>query len=197
MSEPAVKRMTLDEFLAWDDGTETRYELVAGFPLAMAPPARAHRILAARLAAAIEARLRSRRPCTAEIEAGIARPDRDDSFYIADLAVSCRPYRQGEQLVPDPILIVEILSPGTERHDRLTRVPAYRDIETVKEILLINSESSLAEVLRREGPHWVTELVRGRDDVLRLTSVDLVVPMAALYDGIGADGGGIAQRSNG
>jgi Uma2 family endonuclease len=185
MSEPAVKRMTLAEFLRWDDWTETHYELVAGFPLAMAPPARAHRILAARLAAAIEARLRARRPCTAEIEAGIAGPDRDDSFYIADLAVGCRPYRQGEQLVPDPILIIEILSPGAERHDRLTKVPGYRDIPTVEEILLIDSESCLAEVLRREGLNWVTELVRGRDEVLRLASVDLAVPMAELYDGIG------------
>jgi Uma2 family endonuclease len=197
MSEAAAKPMTLDEFLHWDDGTETRYELVAGFPLAMAPPARGHRILAARLAAAIEARLRSRRPRAAEVEARIARPDRDDSVYIADLAVSCRPYRPGEQLAPDPILIIEILSPGTERHDRLTKVPAYRDIETVTEILLIDAESSLAEVLRREGAQWVTELVRGRDSVLRLASVDLAVPMAELYDGIGGDGSGAGERSNG
>jgi Uma2 family endonuclease len=193
MSELAARRMTLDEFLRWDDGTETRYELVAGFPVAMAPPAGAHGILAARLAAAIEAVLRSRRPCTAHIEAGIARPDRYDSFYIADLAVTCRPYRRGEQLVPDPILIVEILSPGAERHDRLTKVPAYRDIATVEEILLIDSESRLAEVLRRQGPHWVTELVRGRADVLRLASVGLAVPMAELYDGIDVDD---AERSN-
>ena len=38
MADPAARRMTLDEFLRWDDGTETRYELVDGFPVAMAPP---------------------------------------------------------------------------------------------------------------------------------------------------------------
>jgi Uma2 family endonuclease len=161
MSEPAVKRMTLDEFLRWDDGTETRYELIDGLPPAMPPPARGHGISTARLAAAIEAGLRSRRPCTAQTEAGIARADRDDGFYIADIAVTCRPYRQGERLVRAPILIVEILSPGTEQHDRLTKVPAYRDIETVEEIPLIDSETCLAEVLRREGPHWITELSAG------------------------------------
>ena len=48
MSELAVKPMTLDEFLRWDDGTETHYELIGGFPVAMAPPAEAHRILAVR-----------------------------------------------------------------------------------------------------------------------------------------------------
>ncbi len=43
MAESAVKPMTLDEFLCWDDGTETHYELIGGFPMAMAPPAEAHR----------------------------------------------------------------------------------------------------------------------------------------------------------
>ncbi|MGH7062301.1 MAG: Uma2 family endonuclease, partial [Stellaceae bacterium] len=74
MAEPAIEPMTLDEFLDWDDGTDTRYELIAGFPVAMAPPARAHGILCARLAGAIDAGLRQRRPCTAQTEAGILRP---------------------------------------------------------------------------------------------------------------------------
>ena len=63
------------------------------------------------------------------------------------------------------------------------------------DLLLIDSESRLAEVLRREGPHWVTELVRGQDDVLRLASVDLAVPMAELYDGIDLEDAEIAARS--
>jgi hypothetical protein len=49
MSEAAVKRMTLAEFLRWEDGTDTRYELLGGSPVAMAPPAIAHGILALRL----------------------------------------------------------------------------------------------------------------------------------------------------
>jgi Uma2 family endonuclease len=189
MSELAVRPMSLSEFLRWEDGTDTRYELVGGFPLAMAPPARAHGILCARLAGMIDAGLRLRRPCTAQTEAGITRPDRDDSFYVADIAVTCRPYERGEQLIKDPILIVEILSPGTERHDRLTKVPVYRGIESVEEILLIDSESIYAEVLRRDGDRWITTLVRSRDAVLRLASVDSSVPMAELYDGIEIEGG--------
>jgi Uma2 family endonuclease len=39
MAEPAISRMTLEEFLRWDDGTDARYELIDGFPVAMAPPA--------------------------------------------------------------------------------------------------------------------------------------------------------------
>jgi Uma2 family endonuclease len=184
MAEPAIRRMTLDEFLRWEDGTDTRYELLWGIPVAMAPPARHHGILCVRLGAAIDAALRSRRPCVAQTEAGIVRPDRDDTYYVADLAVTCTPYRRGEQLVRDPILIVEILSPGTERHDRRTKVPVYRTIESIGEILLIDSEGIYAEILRREGDHWITELVQGRDATLRLSSVDVRIAMAELYEGI-------------
>ena len=120
----------------------------------------------------------------AQTEAGIVRPDRDDTYYVADLAVTCTPYRRGEQFVKDPILIVEILSPGTERHDRRTKLPVYRSIESVSEILLIDSESIYAEILRREGDHWITELVKGRDATLRLSSVDLQIAMGELYEGI-------------
>ena len=187
MSERAIRPMDVAEFLRWEDGTDTRYELVGGFPLAMAPPARAHGILCARLAGLIDSGLRRRRPCAAQTEAGITRPDRDDSFYVADVAVSCRPYERGEQLVQEPVLIVEILSPGTERHDRLTKVPVYRGTGSVEEILLIDSASVYAEVLRREGDRWITTLVRGPDAVLRLASVDLAVAMAELYDGIDID----------
>ena len=184
MSELAIKPMSLGEFLRWDDGSDARYELVDGFPVAMAPPARAHGMLCARLAGLIDAGLRSRRPCAAQTEAGIALPDRDDSFYVADIAVSCRPYEHGDQLVKEPILLVEILSPGTEMHDRLTKVPTYRNIESVEEILLLDSETAYAEVLRREGERWTTTLVHGADAALHLASTGLSVSMAELYDGI-------------
>jgi len=184
MSELAIRRMTLAQFLRWEDGTDTRYELIGGLPMAMAPPARPHGVLCVRLGAAIDGALRSRRPCMAQVEAGIVRPDRDDTYYVADLAVTCSPYRRGEQFVNDPILIVEILSPGTERHDHRTKLPAYRDIDSVNEILLIDSESIYAEILRREGDRWITELPQRRNATLSLSSVDLRIAMAELYEGI-------------
>jgi Uma2 family endonuclease len=184
VSEPAIRCMTLDEFLRWEDGSDTRYELIDGVPVAMAPPARAHGLLCARLAVAIDAALRSRRLCEVQIEAGIARADRADSCYIADLAVTCREHRHGEQLVTDPILIVEILSPGTERHDRQVKVPAYRQIDSVEEILLIDSESLYAEILRREGERWIIDFTRGANDELFLATLGLSLGMAELYGGI-------------
>ena len=73
MAEPAIRYMGLAEFLRWEDGTDTRYELIDGMPVAMAPPAEAHRILAMRLGSRIDAVLESRRPCNAQIDAGVLR----------------------------------------------------------------------------------------------------------------------------
>ena len=197
MSDAAVKRMTVAEFLRWEDGTDTRYELLAGQPVAMAPPAPPHGFLAARLCARIEGALQSRRPCMVQIEVGIARPDRDDTCYVADLAVTCKPPRSGEQLISDPVLIVEVLSPTTGLRDRHTKVADYRRILSVEEILLIDSTSIFAEVLRREGDRWITEIVRGPQAKFSLASIGLTATMSELYEGIDLPDQGAATRPMG
>jgi Uma2 family endonuclease len=184
MAELAIKKMTVAEFLRWEDGTDMRYELLGGDVVAMAPPAPAQGFLAARLCARIEAGLRSRPPCMVQIEAGIARPDWDDTCYVADLAVTCTPPQRGQQLLSDPVLIVEILSPGTALYDRQTKVADYRRVPSVKEILLIDSASVFAEVLRRAGEQWITELVQGYEATLSLASIGLTATMSDLYEGI-------------
>ena len=62
------------------------------------------------------------------------------------------------------------------------------DIDSLGEILFIDSESIYAEILRREGDCWITELVRRRDANLRLSSVDLRIARAERYEGIDVDG---------
>jgi Uma2 family endonuclease len=184
MAEPAYRAMTLDEFLRWDDGTETRYELIGGFPVAMAPPAEAHRILAVRLVSRIDGALSGRRPCNAQAEAGVIRTDRAETYFEADIAATCAGNEFGRQAIEAPFLIVEILSPSTERHDRRVKLPVYRQIDTVEEILLIASDAMYAELHRRTGAQWITELLRGPEAILTLQSVPAEVRLGDLYDGI-------------
>jgi len=184
MAEPAIRRMTLEEFLRWDDGTDTRYELIGGFPVAMAPPAEAHRILAVRLVSRIDQALTRRRPRNAQFEPGVVRLDRADSYYVPDIAVTCEPNDPGRQAMVDPILIIEILSPSTERSDRRLKLPVYQNIRSVREIMLIDADSYHAELYRRENDHWGIQLVRGAEAALSLVSVDLQISMSELYEGI-------------
>src|SRR5437660_5089655 len=105
MAQLALKPMTLDEFFHWDDGTETHYELIGGFPVAMAPPAEAHRMLAVRLVTRIDTALTSRRPGNAQIEAGVIRTDGADTYFEADIAATCEGHEFGRQAIKDPFLI--------------------------------------------------------------------------------------------
>jgi Uma2 family endonuclease len=186
MTEPAIRPMSLDQFLRWDDGTETHYELIGRFPVAIAPPAEAHRILAMRLGSRIDAALSNRRPCNAQVEAGV-RPDQVDTYFEADIAATCEGNEPGRQAIKDPFLIVEILSPSTERHDRRVKLPAYRQISTVQEIVLIASDGLYAELHRRSGAQWVTEILRAGEARLALTSIGIEIAIADLYEGIALD----------
>ncbi len=183
MSEAAIKRMTLNEFLGWDDGTDTRYELIAGFPMAMAPGLEGHWTLSARLTTRTDAALSGRRPCRAGTEAGILDPDRNDTYFVADIGVTCAPYDRRRQYMEDPIFLVEILSPSTERHDRKAKVPAYQRITSVQEILLVDSDSRYAEIHRRQGEQWIIQIITKPDGTIPLSSVGIEISMADLYEG--------------
>jgi Uma2 family endonuclease len=184
MAEPAIRRMTLGEFLAWEDGTDTRYELWGGTVVAMAPPMPLHGRLAAALIAELRTALRARPPCAVYTEAGIALPDRDDTFYVADVAVSCEPLRAEDRLIRNPVLIVEVLSPSTNVSDRQLKLADYRNIPSVEEILLIDSQSMFADVHHRAGDRWITEILRGPEATLALNSVPLTIALSELYAGM-------------
>jgi Uma2 family endonuclease len=191
MADPAIRSMSLDEFLRWDDETGTRYELIGGFPMAMAPPSEAHGVLAARLAARLESALAARRPCRAVVEAGVVREDRRDMFFVADVGVTCASYDPRRQHMQDPILLIEILSPSTERHDRRVKLPAYQGIGSVQEILLLAADEAYAELHRRHGDLWVIQIIPAGGS-LRLDSVGIEVSLVELYEGLAlpAEGAG-------
>jgi Uma2 family endonuclease len=178
MAETAEKRMTVAEFLEWDDGTDTRYELVRGKLVAMAPASGRHSVIATKIAAALQVGLRP--PCYVGTNAGVVRPDRDDTFYEADLVVSCTPMRPDTLMIPSPAIVVEVLSPTTADHDRGGKLYDYRRIDSVQEIALVASEQRHVEVWRRRGAKWEVEDLIG-DSALTLETVGVTIPFAAIY----------------
>jgi Uma2 family endonuclease len=178
MATLAPRRMTLAEFLEWDDGSDRRYELVDGFTVMMAPATEAHGELAARLTMQIGSRLQP--PCRVISEAGIAIPDRGDSYYIADLAVTCAPREAGRRMVAEPVLILEVLSPSTSQIDRWRKVADYRALASVKEILVLFSDERRVELQRRTADGWRVEDLIGQA-ALTLGCCAGPIPLDALY----------------
>ncbi len=190
MAHPIVTPMTVDAFLAWDTGADQRHELHDGRPQAMAPTTAAHQIVAWTLGALLGTALRARPRCTARPAADVRIPDRDDLWYQPDLAVTCARHDPDQIAVPDPILIVEVLSPSTENIDRKRKLPDYRLIPSLQEILLIDPSRLYAEVHRRlDDERWLVEILRTAEAILRLDSVAMSVSLQEVYDRVALDDG--------
>jgi fructose-1,6-bisphosphatase/sedoheptulose 1,7-bisphosphatase-like protein len=78
MAEPARPSMTVADILAWDDGTDTRPELVEGVIDAMAPGSEPHGVIAATAIQVAGDRMRRRPLCRVRSEAAIRVDDRDE-----------------------------------------------------------------------------------------------------------------------
>jgi Uma2 family endonuclease len=181
MAKAARRRWRLEEFLAFDDGTDRRYELFDGEIVAMAPPARAHGTLVSRLARVIGNALRP--PCEVIAEAGIIPPERTDTYYQADLAVTCTPGAPSAQFVAEPVLIVEVLSPSTATTDRDRKLPDYRRIASLQDILVVSSTEARIEHFRREADGWKVQDHAGGGTII-LESVDVTLDLGELYAGV-------------
>ncbi|NBC33531.1 MAG: hypothetical protein GVY13_12725 [Alphaproteobacteria bacterium] len=181
MADPAIRRMTLAEFLEWDDGTDRRYELIDGVPVAMAPAKFGHGRLQMRLASILETNLQ--KPCQGVIDAGIAFSNADDSFFVADLAVFCVPIDLTTSYHLYPQTVFEILSRGTAREDRLVKLPKYREVPSLQEIVLLHADRRKVELWTRRGTDWRLQELEG-DAALPLASLALEIGLATIYDGI-------------
>lgn len=182
MAQTAERLLTVDEFLAWDDGTDRRYQLLRGVVTMMAPAQLMHGRLVSRLDRALGARLR--RPCEPITEAGIKPPHRNDTFYVADIAVTCSPIAHGEVYLREPVLIVEVLSPSTAATDRLLKLPDYRLIPSVTDILLVESQEPRIEHWCRQGGDAWLVVLRGPGERVELPDLEVAVQLDGLYDGL-------------
>jgi Uma2 family endonuclease len=177
--------MTVSEFLVWDSGdlTGRRWQLIDGEPVLMAPAADAHgaiqnecgRLLGNHLLAIAS-------PCRVITAPGIVpRVRSNENFRIPDLGVSCAP-PSGRVMTDEPVLLIEILSPGNEAKTR-SNIWTYTTIPSVQEILAVHSTRMEIELLRRAADgNWPdSPLSVKAQDRLELTSIGFAVPAADIY----------------
>jgi len=174
--------MTVEEFLTWHDDNRRRWELVDGALRAMVIPTSAHSELAGNVAAVLGSQLHP--PFRFGTEAGLVLPDRDEILYVADFLITRVPRSMGERLFPDPILVGEILAPGTEVYDRQTKLPDYMSLPSVREIVYLSSSAVEAEVWQAADDDWRHERYSGANAVLALTSVPVHFSLAEVYKGL-------------
>ncbi len=181
----AFARMTVDEFLSWDprDRSGRLWQLIDGEPVAMAPGSDMHGSIQSEISGLLRDHLlRTGSRCRVVTTPGVVpRIGANRNFRIPDLGVTCTPPSR-ELMMPDPVLLIEILSPSNEAETR-ANIWAYTTIPSVREILAVRSTRMEAELLRRrDDGSWPEEPdIIGPGADLSLASIDFTVPLAACY----------------
>lgn len=174
--DAAQALMDVETFLTWEDGTDTRYELIDGHPVAMAPPSEAHAVITANLARALGNALPP--GCRLAVESGIRSPSRPHrNYYQADIAVRCGG-KVGDGTMP--CLVVEVLSDSTLDHDRGRKLQDYLLIETVREVLLVRSDERWVQLVSRVPEGWLQRDFIG-DAAIAISTLGISVTLAEIY----------------
>jgi len=189
-----VVYMPVEQYLALDDNTDGLYEYWHGLVIMLRPPSSAysehaivdmaggsltHAALSARLASLLDQGLPQDGPCivySSDVKLKIA----EDHYVHPDVTVSCT--EQGEGVLTHPTVLIEILSPNTEKRDRDVKLKTYKALPSVQEYMLIGSEEKEIVVYRHENnwrPYHYNE-----GDIVELTSLGVSFPFDAVYQRI-------------
>ena len=104
------------------------------------------------------------------------------SCLCPDVSVSCdRRDRYAEKVIHYPCLVAEVLSPGPKARDRGIKSELYQNIDTVQEILFIDTQVMRIQLYRRETGYWTMRTFK-QDDTIELTSVDVHFSVAEVYE---------------
>lgn len=176
---------TLDEYFAIEHAGEARYEYWDGEIVCMSGGTLAHSRIASNLHRSLSQKLVNG-PCEA---------------FTSDLAIktpALPPYRypdlsvvrgepqveniRGVDVLLNPILIVEVLSPITERRDRGAKFSTYKGISTFCEYLMVSQETPMvSHAVKRSDFVWSNMDIAGLDQTIRLESVDCELSMTEIY----------------
>jgi Uma2 family endonuclease len=176
-------KLDIDAYLEGELRSDIRHEYLAGEVHALVGASDAHNIIAGNLYVALHTRLRAGpcRPFMADMKLRI-RAGGDDYFYYPDVIVACRPDDNARYYREHPVLLVEVMSESTESIDRREKLVAYRNVPSLEEYLLLVHDRVEATLYRRAGGWGSLRFAAG--DELQLASVDLTLPLAALYEGV-------------
>ena len=177
--------MTVAEFLDWPgDGSGRTFQLVDGELRAMSPGSATHGTIQANLCRLIgNVLVASGTGYRIATEPGVITRIRSHlNMRVPDLGITRTPDAPGQQALPDPVALIEVLSPGNAA-DTWDNVWAYTTIPSVREIAVVHSTRVLAELLRRGADgHWPAEPEEiGADDTLRLESIGVAFPLREAY----------------
>lgn len=189
MALPAEKeRYTLADVLAWDD--DRRMELIEGTVFLMAPsPATDHQLISGELFGQLHNYLKGKRckVISAPFDVRLFEqegngPEDVDTVVVPDITVVCDPDKldkRGCKGAPD--MVVEILSPSTQRHDRLTKFNLYQRAGVREYWIVDPANRAVQSFVLEDGRYSVKEFGAVGDKMRVNILEDCVIDLSGIF----------------
>ena len=174
----------VEDYLEGEKFADVRHEFVAGQVFAMAGASEEHNLISGNLFAALHAHLRGKgcRVFTTDMKVRLY-VSAADIFYYPDVIVTCDPRDTDRYFKRFPKVLIEVLSPETERTDRREKFVSYTQIETLEEYVLIAQDKTEVTTFRRAA-NWQPDVVNKSEQHLRLVSLNFTLPLETVYEGV-------------
>ena len=183
MGNTAQRSMTDEEFFAWCERQEDRYELVDGFPVKMMTGAsNFHDLIVVNIIAELRNQLRGKQ-CRV-MTADTAARTRIRSFRRPDVTVMCGPARAKSYEAHDPKLFVEVLSPSNEGVAWQRTLDEYRKLQGLRYFLLVDSERFAATLYTRTATDWESTEADDLRAVVEMPEIGCRLAMRDVYEGV-------------
>lgn len=192
-TNPQTATVSLDDFVAALEASETGLEFVDGQIVALAGTSLEHALIAQQIAWTLGNQLRGR-PCQVVSQGTLVTPRVGDNAFLPDVVVFCggaqRERVRGSDLLLNPTLIVEVLSPSTAGYDHVTKGENYRRISSLQDYLLVSQDKPRIQQYTRHGEgFWLLKETMGLEAVVRLETLNVSLALAEIYEGVlAADG---------
>lgn len=176
-------RATREEYLAAECAAQSKSEYIDGYMLAMSGASREHNILSVRIAGLLDAQLADS-PCEVYASDQRVKVTETGDYTYPDVVVACGAIEFEDAEVDTlltPAVIVEVLSPSTERYDRVTKFELYGSIESLQEYLLVTQDRPLIEHYVRRGDSWIYTAHRTLDQSVSLPSINCTLKLRDVY----------------
>ena len=186
MSSVLKHRYSAAEYLAIERQAEYRSELCDGQIVAMAGGTERHAAICDNLLERVKARLRGG-PCRPYSSSLRVKIEATGNYVYPDLSVVCGERRfedEKRDTLLNPRLVIEVLSPSTERRDRGWKFRNYQLIPSFEEYLLVSQDEPRVERFVRQDSGWLMTATSGLDSTLRLESLDCELPLAEIYEDV-------------
>jgi Uma2 family endonuclease len=183
MSAPLQRAWTQDEFFAWAQKQDRRYEFDGVQPIAMTGGTNDSGDLLRNLTVALATRLRGGTCKNYGPENGVATVGK--TVRYPDGLITCTKQDGTSLLTSGVIVIFEIVSPSSIQMDHVIKVREYAAVASIRRYVIIESTSKDVTVMERKDASagWFTSMLTV-SDVLKIPEVGIEFPVAELYDGV-------------